>query len=183
MCARLRAVLATTAESAFFFVGAFSLFCPAAAQSLQHRRRVFVARIRGFSFSVFTGGSRASCCERCVFFLFWKGVLRFGGTAGLKKARKELRKAGFRFVSWQDLVHSFCDWRRGGDGGNHAAVCGVGGVVGLFDGSAVACSARARTCSTSEHQRIDYWPGDCICHVIHGARVDIHYPSSWCYPL
>jgi hypothetical protein len=99
MCARLRAVLATTAESAFFFVGAFSLFCPAAAQSLQHRRRVFVARIRGFSFSVFTGGSRASCCERCVFFLFWKGVLRFGGTAGLKKARKELRKAGFRFVS------------------------------------------------------------------------------------
>lgn len=66
---------------------------------LQHRWRVFVARIRGFSFSVFTGGSRASCCERCVFFLFWKGVLRFGGTAGVKKARKEQRKAGFRFVS------------------------------------------------------------------------------------
>ncbi len=93
MCAPQRAVLATTAESGFF-VGAFSLFCPAAAHRLQHRRRVFVARIRGFSFSVFTGGSRASCCERCVFFLFWKGVLRFGGTAGVKKARKEQRKAG-----------------------------------------------------------------------------------------
>jgi hypothetical protein len=60
-------------------VGAFSLLCPAAAHRLQHRRRVFVARIRGFSFSVFTGCSRASCCERCVFFLFWKGILRFGG--------------------------------------------------------------------------------------------------------
>lgn len=99
MCARQSALLATTAASAFFFVGAFSLLCPAAAHNLQHRRRVFVARIREFSFSVFTGGSRASCCERCVFFLFWKGVLRFGGTAGVKKAWKEQRKAGFRFVS------------------------------------------------------------------------------------
>lgn len=82
--------------------GAFSLLCPAAAHNLQHRRRrVFVARIRGFSFSVFTGGSRASCCERCVFFLFWKGVLRFGGDGGSEEGaeRTEEGRLSIRFLT------------------------------------------------------------------------------------
>jgi hypothetical protein len=103
MCARQSALLATTAESAFFFVRAFSLLC--SALLLLHTVFSIVVGVSlwrafvGFLSLFFTGGSRASCCERCVFFLFWKGVLRFGGTAGVKKAWKEQRKAGFRFVS------------------------------------------------------------------------------------
>ncbi len=76
--------------------------------------------------------------------------------------------------------------RRGGDDRNDGTVRGFGGFIGLSDGSPVACSsarASARSCGASNQSRIHHRPRHSICHVVHGACVDVHYPSSWCYPL
>jgi hypothetical protein len=79
MCARQRALLATTAESAFFFVGAFSLFCPAAVHRLQHLGvslwRAFVGFLSLFSLEV-----RALRVAKGVFsFCFGKEYCVLGG--------------------------------------------------------------------------------------------------------
>lgn len=82
--------------------------------------------------------------------------------------------------------NEFARSRRGGDDRNDGTVCGFGGFIGLSDGSPVACSsvrASARSCGASNQSRIHHRPRHSICHVVHGACVDVHYPSSWCYPL
>lgn len=73
-------------------------------------------------------------------------------------------------------------WKGSGNDENYDA---VRGFVGLFDGGAITCSActSGGTCSAADQQRIDYRPGHCICYVVSGTRIDIHYPSSGVYPL
>lgn len=87
-------------------------------------------------------------------------------------------------TQWRN--NEFARSRWGGDDRNDGTVCGFGGFIGLSDGSPVACSsarASARSCGASNQSRIHHRPRHSICHVVHGACVDVHYPSSWCYPL
>jgi hypothetical protein len=102
MCARQSVLLATTAESAFFFVWSFLSALPCCCtQSSASSSACLCGAHSWVSFSVFTGGSRASCCERCVFFLFWKGVLRFGGDGGSEEGaeRTEEGRLSIRFLT------------------------------------------------------------------------------------
>jgi len=87
-------------------------------------------------------------------------------------------------TQWRN--NEFARSRRGGDDRNDGTVRGFGGFIGLSDRRPVACSsarASARSCGASNQSRIHHRPRHSICHVVHGACVDVHYPSSWCYPI
>lgn len=101
MCARQSVLLATTAESAFFFVWSFlsALPCCCTQSSASSSACLCGAHSWVFFLCFHWRFARFVLRKVCFLSVLERSTAFWGGTAGVKKARNEQRKAGFRFVS------------------------------------------------------------------------------------